>query len=214
MRVDHYEILGVSSTASPEDIKKAFRRLVKDLHPDRLPNGLEKENSEKKLKQIIASYKYLSRRQFRKITHPRYNAKTSIIKSFFQHKYLLDLSSYLQNTYQSAIAPHFQRQYVSNLFSYLKDTYQSAIAPHFQHKFLLDSFAYCKGKYRTVISPHFQNEFWLVTFPNFIDKLSSQKLGRVWNRIGAPAIIIGAIFTYGLVGVFIIMVLVAMSPSW
>ena len=214
MRVDHYEILGVSSSASPEDIKKAFRRLVKDLHPDRLPSGLEKENSEKRLKQIIASYKYLSHRQSRQKKQLRYSANTSITKSFLQNKYLLDLSFYLQDTYQSAIAPHFQKRYFSNLLSSLKGQYQSAIAPFFQHKFLLDSIAYCKGKYRTIITPHFQNEFWLVTFPNFIDKLFSKKLRRVWSRIGAPAIVIGAIFTYGLLGVFIIMVLVAMSPSW
>ncbi len=31
---DYYDILGISSSASATDIKRAFRRLAKKLHPD------------------------------------------------------------------------------------------------------------------------------------------------------------------------------------
>src|SRR3979409_2122843 len=36
---DYYQILGVPETATTDEIKKAFRRLAKQYHPDRNPNN-------------------------------------------------------------------------------------------------------------------------------------------------------------------------------
>jgi curved DNA-binding protein len=46
---DYYKILGISKTASEEDIKKAYRKLARKLHPDLNPND---KDANKKFQQI------------------------------------------------------------------------------------------------------------------------------------------------------------------
>jgi DnaJ-class molecular chaperone len=50
---DPYEILGVTRTASAEDIQKAYRKLAKKLHPDLNPGNAE---AEEKFKEIASAY--------------------------------------------------------------------------------------------------------------------------------------------------------------
>ena len=55
---DYYAVLAVSRTASQEDIKKAFRKLAMQYHPDRNPQ--DPAGSERRFKEINEAYEVLS----------------------------------------------------------------------------------------------------------------------------------------------------------
>ncbi len=59
---DYYEMLGVSKTASGEDLKKAYRALAMKHHPDRNPGN---QASEQKFKEINEAYDVLKDEQKR-----------------------------------------------------------------------------------------------------------------------------------------------------
>ncbi len=60
---DYYKILGVEKSATPEDIKKAFRKLAVKYHPDK---NKDDKKAEEKFKEVNEAYEVLSDPEKRK----------------------------------------------------------------------------------------------------------------------------------------------------
>ena len=71
---DYYEVLGVSKNSSGDEIKKAYRKVAIQFHPDKNPNNKEAED---KFKEAAEAYEVLSdadkRAQYDRFGHARGN---------------------------------------------------------------------------------------------------------------------------------------------
>ncbi|HVL85847.1 MAG TPA: molecular chaperone DnaJ [Pseudonocardia sp.] len=63
MARDYYGILGVGSDAGPDEIKRAYRRLARELHPDVNPD----EAAQERFREVSAAYEVLSDPEKRRI---------------------------------------------------------------------------------------------------------------------------------------------------
>src|SRR6476659_2061860 len=57
MKRDYYEILGVGKTATADELKKAYRKIAMQYHPDRNPGD---KAAEEKFKEAAEAYDVLS----------------------------------------------------------------------------------------------------------------------------------------------------------
>jgi curved DNA-binding protein CbpA len=83
---NYYVVLEVSTDATTKEIKKAYRRLAKEHHPDRNPE--KNSEAEARIKEINEAYEVLSKPDSRQ-----------------RHDMMLTLAYYSQGTYSEEIDP-------------------------------------------------------------------------------------------------------------
>jgi len=100
--VDYYNILGLRDDASRDDIKRAFRKLAKEWHPDARKHPRVK--STKRFAQISTAYEILSDPEKRKKYDSYKNFSQSYSKQSSYGKEWEDLSRWFQEIYEKHLS--------------------------------------------------------------------------------------------------------------
>ena len=97
VEIDYYELLEVDRTATPEEIKKAYRKLALKYHPDRNPGNKE---AEEKFKLINEAYQVLSDREKRAL-YDRYGKSGLENQGFegFSHSSYEDIMDFFESVF-------------------------------------------------------------------------------------------------------------------
>ena len=64
---DPYQVLGVPSTATDEEVKKAYRNLAKKYHPDNYHDDPLADLAQEKMKEINEAYEEIQNQQARRL---------------------------------------------------------------------------------------------------------------------------------------------------
>lgn len=96
-KVNYYEILNVSKDASDVEIKRAFRRLSLELHPDKSENS----DNDSKYKQVVEAYNILGNSEKR----DEYN------KSYVENRLTQSKSNSTNRNYHYDREPHYRNKH-------------------------------------------------------------------------------------------------------
>lgn len=74
--MDPYQVLGISSSASDDEVKKAYRTLSKKYHPDANINNVHQAEYTEKFKEVQNAYKTIMDNRKRGFTHQNYGGQS------------------------------------------------------------------------------------------------------------------------------------------
>ena len=111
---DYYQTLGVGADVSAEEIKKAYRKLALETHPDRNPNDPRAEERFKRISEaygvLIDPQKRAQYDQYRKIGYQQHHdggspygfrySQEDILRDFYKSRHAQDLFAELQREFQ------------------------------------------------------------------------------------------------------------------
>eukprot|EP01084_Bolivina_argentea_P244378 409392_1 len=153
MSTDYYKILSIERTATPEQIKKAYRKLALKWHPDRNPDN--KEEAEKHFKEIGEAYSVLSDDKKRKTydqfgadginskfsssgAHFTFNNAEDIFKQFFGNSNPFnDMFGGNSNPFNGSSIPNMGNMGGFSSFNFAPNAQRPQKAKTVQHKFYL-----------------------------------------------------------------------------
>ena len=102
---DYYDVLGVSKNATPDEMKKAYRKLALQYHPDRNPGDKE---AEEKFKEAAEAYDVLStpekKAKYDQFGHAGMGANAGYGPGGMN---MDDIFSHFENIFESAFGGHF-----------------------------------------------------------------------------------------------------------
>lgn len=136
---DPYSILGVSSSASDDEVKRAYRELARKYHPDNYQDNPLADLAEEKMKEINEAYDEVNR-----LRSGGSSSNGSAYQSAYQGGYQ---SAYQRQSYSSA-GPLLQqvRQYISaGDLNTAERLLREAPAQNAEWHFLSGSIAYRRG---------------------------------------------------------------------
>lgn len=131
MKKNYYEILGVRENASKEEIRNAYRELVKKYHPDKYRDNPLADLAEEKLKEINEAYDYLMNNassEYQEPSYRSYNSYQTGNPDFQQVRNYIRMGNYdaAYSLLQNMEPNHAEWFFLSGLVSLNKGWYQQA----------------------------------------------------------------------------------------
>ena len=113
--IDPYQVLGVSRSASDDEIKKAYRALSRKYHPDANVNNPNKEQAEEKFKQVQQAYDQIMKEK------QQGSSYDGAYGGFYGNYYGGQSSRHEESSRLQAAANYIQNRYYKEALNVLND---------------------------------------------------------------------------------------------